>query len=227
MHKNGQLLFNKYLKSEFFSGCKVLEIAPVIYPSYYEQQVNDATIEWWGLDVRTGFIADQSKNPKFVLSAEEHSYPFEDNTFDFIFSDQVIAHVRYPWVWMNELKRIVKPGGKVMTIGTASWPYSPSPTDCWRIFPDGMKNLNEWAELETQLCICESAEFEYYHVPRNMEHVPNAINLSAGFGFTKPAEKANKIRLSMNKWMQHIPYLRAMLNPVSMAYDTVTIGVKK
>lgn len=198
-----------------------------MFPSYYEQEVNDPSIEWFGLDVRTGFIEDQSANMRFVLSDHEFTYPFEDNYFDLIFSDQVIAHVRYPWVWLAELKRIVKPGGRIMTIGTASWPPCPSPIDCWRIFPDGMKNLNDFVGLETQFCICESAEYEYYQVPRSLENVPNAINRNTGFGFTQQAEKVNRLKLSLNKWMQHVPYLRALLNPVCMAYDTVTIAVKK
>ncbi len=226
MHQNGQLLFKKYLKPEFFPGCRVLEIAPWVYPSPYFKEVNDESIEWFGLDVRTGFIGDQSANERFVISDNEFSYPFPDDHFDFIFSDQVIAHVRFPWVWMQELKRLVKPGGKIFTIGTASWPYSPSPIDCWRIFPDGMQNLNDFAGLETQFSTCESAEFEYYNIPRAIEKVPNAVNLSTGYGFHPNALRANKIKLTHIKWMRHIPLLRALLNPVCMAYDTVTISVK-
>ncbi len=226
MHQNSVLLFKKYLKSEFFPGCKVLEIAPIVYPSLYSEEVNDKSIEWFGLDIRTGFIGDQTGNPLFVLSEHEFNYPFEDNYFDFVFSDQVIAHVRYPWVWLQELKRITKLGGKILTIGASSWPPCPSPIDCWRIYPDGMRNLNEFAGLETQLSVCESGEFEYYNIPRELEKVPNAINLSTGYGFNPRALRANKIKLAMIKWMRHVPMVRALLNPVCMSYDTVTISVK-
>ena len=227
MHLNGLLLFKKYLKSEFYNGCRVLEIAPVVHPSIYSEELNDESIEWFGLDVRTGFIGDQSDNKRFILSEDEFNYPFEDNYFDFILSDQVIAHVRYPWVWIKELKRITKPGGKILTIGSLSWPCSPSPIDCWRIYPDGMRCINEWAGLETQLSVCESGEFEYYKIPRSLEKVPNAINMDTGFGFNSKALTANRIKLVLIKWMRHIPVIRALMNPVSMAYDTVTIAVKK
>ena len=54
--------------------------------------------------------ADLSKDP----------FPFEDNFFDVIFSKSVIEHFYYPESIIQESYRVLKPGGKIITL-TPSW----------------------------------------------------------------------------------------------------------
>ena len=41
----------------------------------------------------------------------EFPYPFDDNTFDVVISNQVIEHLIYPVRFLKEVYRMPKPGG--------------------------------------------------------------------------------------------------------------------
>lgn len=49
----------------------------------------------------------------FVV-ADAHSLPFENNVFDLVFSCECLEHVHDPQKALNELYRVLKPGGKVI-----------------------------------------------------------------------------------------------------------------
>ncbi|MFO0965583.1 MAG: methyltransferase domain-containing protein [Gemmataceae bacterium] len=48
----------------------------------------------------------------FRLLGPNGAIPFPDNTFDLIASDWVIEHVALPRVFLSEVKRVLKPGGR-------------------------------------------------------------------------------------------------------------------
>lgn len=62
------------------------------------------------------------KTDAFVYSSDldyvvdAHAMPFEDNTFDFIYSLAVFEHLHSPWVAAKEILRVLKPGGKVYVL---------------------------------------------------------------------------------------------------------------
>ncbi len=151
MHINSLLVFEKYLKSYFHSGQKILEIGPNGHPSSFKTSVNNCSISWETLDI--------FKDDRLTYhSPDPYNFPIPDNTFDIVFSAQVIEHVRKPWIWIKELSRICRPGGLVITINPVSWPYHEAPIDCWRIYPEGMRALYEDAGLEVE--IAETATLE-------------------------------------------------------------------
>ena len=45
-----------------------------------------------------------------VIYGDMHNLPFKDNTFDFVFSNS-FDHSIYPDVFINEMKRVLKPNG--------------------------------------------------------------------------------------------------------------------
>ena len=152
MHDNSKLLFEKHARPFFRPGMRVLEIGPDSIPSTYQSVINEPTLQWETLDIH-------KTDPRLTYITDgEYVFPVASNSFDIVLSGQVIEHVRMIWKWMQELARICKPGGVVITICPVTWPYHPHPFDCWRIYPEGMKALHEDSGLETQLALTEGLE---------------------------------------------------------------------
>lgn len=102
--------------------------------------------EYVGMDMQAG------TNVKRVL-ADPY---FWDNVlmreFDVVVSGQCMEHVEMPWKWMKSIALTLKQGGIVCIIAPHSWEYHPSPLDCWRVWPDGMKACMEDAGLKVLNC---------------------------------------------------------------------------
>ncbi len=230
MHLNGTLLFKKYALPYFNDNLKVLEIAPFGNPPLYIEIVNNKTIKWFALDISEDFIGSQKGNPNFILSKDEYHFPIENDTFDIVLSDQVIGNIKMFWLWMEELKRVVKPNGYIITIGSLSYPKCPAPVDCWRIYPDGMKALNDYLNLKTLFSETESLEFEHFGYPEKFNKIPNFRVQSESIATTNTKKPKllfeNKVKILINRIFKNIPYLRRYLNPIRIAYDTITIAQK-
>ena len=152
MHDNAVLMFDHYLKPLFATGMRVLEIGPD-HAATFRRRVSDPTIRWETLELEPG--------PEITYVAkDEYTFPVDDDTFDIVFSSQVIEHVRRPWVWIRELARVSRLGGRVLTINPVSWPYHEYPVDCWRIYPEGMRALYSEAGLSVELSRWETREIE-------------------------------------------------------------------
>lgn len=221
MHLNSDLLFKKYLLKYFESGQKVLEIGPAGYPSHYCRTVNDDSIEWNTLDISSNHIAGGHKNPLHVFSTDEYKYPLPDNHFDIVLSGQVMEHVKKIWLWIDELKRITKPGGLILIINPISWTYHAVPVDCWRIYPEGMSALMEDRGLEILECQFESLEKEL--IPKSTPTVPGDETLR----LDRPLSKRLKTTFAINNFLDKIPKLKNLKTPVTVSYDNVCVCRKQ
>lgn len=195
MHTNSRLLFQKHAKRFFQPGLRVLEIGPDCIPSTYQNVVGDSSIVWHTLDIRN--------DPALTYHAlSEYEFPVASGTYDIVLSGQVIEHVRQIWVWIRELSRVCKVGGLVVTINPVSWPYHEAPVDCWRVYPEGMKTLYEYASLEVDFSRCESLE-----VTGRRGHIPG-----------QSAEWQSPRRRLAYKILGVVGF------PVECAYDVITVG---
>ncbi len=78
-----------------------------------------------------GFAVDQSSAAiKYCPEAElrnsdieNEGIPYPDNFFDFVYSKSVIEHFYYPERLVNEMHRVLKPGGLAITL-VPSWEYN-------------------------------------------------------------------------------------------------------
>ena len=78
-----------------------------------------------------GYGADQSRSAEKlcpgatlkVVNLETEKLPFEDATFDFVYSKSVIEHFYYPEKIFNEIYRVLKPGGMILSLCPA-WEYN-------------------------------------------------------------------------------------------------------
>ena len=59
----------------------------------------------------TGMDFDPALKPEVLCNFNIESFPFPDNSFDFVFSDSVLEHVMNPLAVMDEVYRVMKPGG--------------------------------------------------------------------------------------------------------------------
>lgn len=51
-----------------------------------------------------------------VGNVEENDLPYDDNTFDVIYSKSVLEHFYYPEKYVKEAYRVLKPGGLILTL---------------------------------------------------------------------------------------------------------------
>jgi len=224
MHLNSELVFKKFAKKHFTKNLKVLEIGADKLPTTYSETVSDSSIDWHTLDLKAHWDtidigSDQSMLSKQIISTDEYNYPINDNTFDIVFSAQVMEHVKNIWKWMDELKRITKPGGLIIIIAPASWPYhvAPEVVDCWRIFPDGMKALMEEKGLEIITNRFDSLEKDL---------IPDYIPTIPGEGFGKHDDlfsKQTKKLFGYYKTISKIPYVRNLKTPITVSYDSTCV----
>ena len=143
MHRNSQLLFCTYGISRITADARVLEVGPDAFPSTLRKQVCEFQGQWDTIDLFA--------SSKLTYQAEsEYVFPIESETYDVVVASNVIEHVRNPFRWMREIVRVVKPGGHVIIVVPNNWIFHEAPIDCWRIYPDGMKQLFDESGLDVE-----------------------------------------------------------------------------
>ena len=71
-----------------------------------------------------------------------------DNYCDVLISGQTFEHIEFPWITMEQITRVVKPGGLICIIAPSCSRNHRYPVDCYRYFDDGMVALAKYAGLE-------------------------------------------------------------------------------
>ena len=69
--------------------------------------------------------------------------PYRDNSYDYVVSDQVLEHVRKPWIGVSEIYRVLRPGGIAIVTSALMFPQHGVPYDYFRFTPAGLKVLFE------------------------------------------------------------------------------------
>ena len=102
-----------------------------------------------------GYVGvDVVPGPNVDVALENPYYwkEFEQSTFDFVISGNAFEHIRFPWLTMQEIKRVLRPGGIACILTPFSHGEHKYPVDCYRYFPDGMIALAEYAGLDVVNC---------------------------------------------------------------------------
>lgn len=95
-----------------------------------------------------GVDLDFGNNVDVILKDAYKWSEIKSESIDVVVSGQTLEHIEYPWLSILEIARILKPGGLCCLIAPSSGYEHRYPVDCWRVYPDGMKALSNFARLE-------------------------------------------------------------------------------
>jgi SAM-dependent methyltransferase len=127
MHGNSLEVFRRIGLPFFQPGMDVLEVGPDS-PGWCRTLVMQAGVRYHHADC-TNIGRGQGG---FVAMHDAYRVDCPENSFEVVFSANVVEHVPRVWRWLAELTRITRPGGLVLCVNPVSWPYHEAPVDCWR-----------------------------------------------------------------------------------------------
>jgi SAM-dependent methyltransferase len=122
--------------AKYASDLKTLEVGAYGNPSYGKYFSNKI-----GLDIRPG--------PGVDVVGDVYQLPFGDNEFDIVLCMVVLEHLEEPSRAIVEMRRVLKPGGKILVSVPFLFPIHDSPNDFWRFTKYGLKVLfKDWDIVE-------------------------------------------------------------------------------
>ena len=96
---------------------------------------------------------DIQPTPEIDLVGDGHFLPFKENTFDAVISEAVLEHVHTPNCVVEEIHRVLKPGGYVCVAVPFLQGYHASPHDYQRWTVSGIVQLcAAFTEIESGAC---------------------------------------------------------------------------
>ena len=97
------------------------------------------------------YVGVDANHPAADLHAPLERLPVEDASFDVVLCTQVLEHADDPAQVVRELRRVVKPGGRILASTHGVQVYHPDPVDLWRWTHEGLLRLfgdnAEWTSL--------------------------------------------------------------------------------
>ena len=129
-----------WLSSQQVAGLELLDVGCGDRP--YEELLRGAS-RIVGFDVPGNVHAD--------LHGSIDAIPVDDASFDVVLCLQVLEHVPEPGAAVRELRRVVRPGGRVLLSTHGVYPYHPNPEDLWRWTHSGLDRLfrdnGDWSSV--------------------------------------------------------------------------------
>jgi SAM-dependent methyltransferase len=93
-----------------------------------------------------GADIEEGDNVDVIVSPE--TWDIVNDYYHIVISGQTLEHCEFPWQTVQEMARVLKPGGYMCIIAPKIQKQHRFPVDCWRFLPDGMKALGKWAGLK-------------------------------------------------------------------------------
>ena len=107
----------------------------------YGSFLNEKNWNYNGMDIREG------PNVDIAVSDIYNWSEIRDESFDVVVSGQAFEHMEFFWLIIEEMYRILKPGGYCCIIAPSSGPVHRNPFDCFRFKDNGMKAIGDYVGL--------------------------------------------------------------------------------
>jgi SAM-dependent methyltransferase len=91
---------------------------------------------------------DVSPHPELRACADAHRLPFRDGTFEVVLCTEVLEHVIDPQRVVEELYRVLKPGGTSLLTTRFCYPIHDPPRDFYRYTRYGLEHLFKRWKIE-------------------------------------------------------------------------------
>jgi ubiquinone/menaquinone biosynthesis C-methylase UbiE len=115
-----KLIGHLIAKYDLRSGQDLLELGPA--RGDFLKEFSNRNLSISAVDI-SDYIKEYCPNVNFKsANLEKEKIPFEDNKFDIVYSKSFVEHFYYPENIFKEIYRVLKPGGKVITL-TPHWKY--------------------------------------------------------------------------------------------------------
>ncbi|MFZ5551803.1 MAG: class I SAM-dependent methyltransferase [Bacteroidota bacterium] len=185
-----------YLEAEKLTSGKVLEVGSGMG---YGMEILSPKAEKYVMLDKFQFDLSKIKDPGKVKFLKTEVPPFKDipdNEFDFIVSFQVIEHIKNDKLFLQEMARVLKPGGKaILTTPNIKMSLSRNPWHIREYTVEGLEKLmkNYFSSVECKGVYGNEKAMEYYE--KNKE----SVNRTMRFDIFK-------LQYRLPRWMLQIPY---------------------
>lgn len=147
MHKTSHLKM-QWFKEKYLNNLDNLDILDVgaldKKGNYNYRDIFDA--ENWSY---TGLDFEDGNNVDILVTDIYNWFEIEDESYDVIISGQLFQHLEYFWLTMNEIERVLKPGGYVCIIAPSAGPkHGGNVPNCYRFHEDGFNAIAKYVDLE-------------------------------------------------------------------------------
>jgi SAM-dependent methyltransferase len=107
---------------------------------------NKYITHYTGLDIASAIVYEDGIKPDFTWDGTV--MPFEDNSFDTLMATEVLEHCPDPYKIINEMKRVLKPGGIIFFTVPFLWNLHEVPYDEYRYTPFSLRRIFKECNLE-------------------------------------------------------------------------------
>jgi SAM-dependent methyltransferase len=88
---------------------------------------------------------------RLSVLGDAHALPFQSQTFDHVLCQGVLNYLAEPLQALEEMQRVLKPGGDLLLTVPLLWPPAPCPHDYFRFTAEGIEHLLKTAGFDVAL----------------------------------------------------------------------------
>ena len=146
MHKSSYLKM-QYIKEKYLNPnleLKILDIGSFDKTGDYNygRILNEKKWTYQGLDLKPG------NNVDIIVENAYDWSEIEENSYDVVVSGQALEHMEFFWLTMEQINKVLKPGGLCCIIVPSKGPVHRNPYDCYRFNEDGVRSLVKYVKFD-------------------------------------------------------------------------------